>query len=50
MKKLMSILLMLSLLCLCISAAAEPLTDMMGREVKLEKAAQRIVALTASNV
>ena len=50
MKKLMSILLMLSLLCLCMSAAAEPLTDMMGREVKLEKAAQRIVALTASNV
>ena len=50
MKKLMSILLMLSLLCLCMGAAAEPLTDMMGREVKLEKAAQRIVALTASNV
>ncbi len=52
MKKLMSALLALNLLCLCVSAAADPLTvkDMTGREVTLPEAAHRIVALTASNV
>ena len=50
MKKLLSAVLALSLLCLC--AAAEPLTvtDMTGREIALPGAAKRIVALTASNV
>ena len=52
MKKLLSTVLALSLLCLCAGAAAEPLTltDMTGREIALAEPAKRIVALTASNV
>ena len=52
MKKLMSALLALSLLCVCAGAFAEELTvtDMTGREAKLAEPAKRIVALTASNV
>ncbi len=52
MKKLMSALLALSLLCLCVGVSAEGLTvtDMTGREIALDEPAKRIVALTASNV
>ena len=52
MKKLMSALLALSLLCLCAGACAETVTvtDMTGREAVLDGPAKRIVALTASNV
>ena len=52
MKRLLSALLALCLVCLCLGAAAEPLTvtDMTGREIELAEPAKRIVALTASNV
>ena len=52
MKRLSSALLALCLACLCLGAAAEPLTvmDMTGREIELAEPAKRIVALTASNV
>lgn len=48
-KKTLSLVLAVMML-LSITALAAPLTDMLGREIKLEKPAQRIVALTASDV
>ncbi len=51
-KRLLSAMMALCLVCLCLGAAAEPLTvtDMTGREIVLSEPAKRIVALTASNV
>ena len=52
LKRTLSALLALCLLCLCLGAAAEQpaLTDMTGRVIALQQPAQRIVALTAANV
>ncbi|NLA53937.1 MAG: ABC transporter substrate-binding protein, partial [Clostridiales bacterium] len=48
-KKTLSLLLCLMML-LGSTALAAPLTDMLGREITLQEPAQRIVALTASDV
>ena len=52
-RKLVSLFLCAVLLCTCVPALGEgglTVTDMTGREVTLDKAADRIVALTASDV
>ena len=52
-RKLVSLFLCAVLLCVCVPALGEgglTVTDMTGREVTLDKAADRIVALTASDV
>ena len=52
-RKLVSLFLCAVLLCACVPALGEgglTVTDMTGREVTLDKAADRIVALTASDV
>ena len=51
-RKMVSLFLCAALLCACLPALGEglTLTDMTGREIVLEKPAEKIVALTASDV
>ena len=52
MKRILVTVLAMALLCACVAVSAEELTvtDMAGRDIALQQPAQRIVALTASNV